>query len=44
VSHHFGYGAAFVMAAVALGAAAIAGRSVFFGRVEARVEARATAP
>ena len=30
VAHQWGYGAAFVMAAVALVAAAIAGRSVFF--------------
>ena len=33
VAHQSGYAAAFLMAAVALVAAAIAGRSVFFGRV-----------
>ena len=32
VAHQYGYAAAFLMAAVALVAAAIAGRSVFFGR------------
>ncbi len=41
VAHQFGYAAAFVMAAVALVAAAIAGRFVFFARVEPRVPAMA---
>jgi hypothetical protein len=41
VAHQFGYSAAFIMAAVALIAAAIAGRFVFFARVESRVEALA---
>ncbi len=34
VAHQWGYGAAFVMAALALVAAAIAGRYVFFGQAE----------
>jgi predicted MFS family arabinose efflux permease len=41
VAHRFGYSAAFVMAAVALVAAAIAGRFVFFARVESQERAMA---
>jgi MFS family permease len=41
VAHQFGYAAAFFMAAIALIAAAIAGRFVFFARTESRVAAMA---
>src|SRR5260370_37320088 len=41
VAHQFCYAAAFVMAAVALGAAAIGGKFVFFARVQASAEPRA---
>jgi MFS family permease len=41
VAHQFGYAAAFVMAAVALIAAAIAGRFVFFAKAESRAAAMA---
>ena len=38
VAGHFGYAAAFVMAAFAIGAAALAGRAVFFARPAQRAE------
>ena len=38
IADHFGYAAAFVMAALAIGAAAVAGRSVFGARPETQVE------
>jgi MFS family permease len=41
VAHQWGYAAAFLMAAVALVAAAIAGKFVFFARAESRVAAMA---
>ncbi len=41
IAHQFGYAAAFLMAAVALIAAAIAGRFVFFARTEAKARAMA---
>jgi len=41
VAHQFGYAAAFLMAAVALVAAAIAGRFVFFTRTQAKARAMA---
>jgi predicted MFS family arabinose efflux permease len=41
VAHQFGYGAAFVMAAVALIAAAVAGRFVFFAQTESKPRAMA---
>lgn len=41
VAHQFGYATAFVMAAVALIAAAVAGKFVFFARTDSRVRAMA---
>jgi hypothetical protein len=38
VAGHFGYAAAFVMAAFAIGAAALAGRAVFFARPAQQAE------